>query len=82
MNCIESLKLLSEYYDQTLGENVREEITFHLSDCPPCHGLYRDLQLIIEAANILREKFEVVSYPDENIIWRRIEVTRIATGGR
>lgn len=76
MNCLESLKLLSDYRDAVLDEMICQEIKKHLGDCPPCDGLFRDLDLIVRTSMQLREEYDVISFPDENAVWQHIVLRR------
>jgi anti-sigma factor ChrR (cupin superfamily) len=72
MECEESLPLLSEYHAGALDEPTREEVRAHLGCCPPCDGVYQDVETIIVSAGSLREE-EGISFPDETAVWQRIQ---------
>ncbi len=76
MNCVESLQLLSDYRDAALEEMICQEIKKHLGDCPPCEALFRDLDLIVQMSRQMREEFDVISFPDENVVWHHIVLRR------
>ncbi|HEY0385288.1 MAG TPA: zf-HC2 domain-containing protein [Pyrinomonadaceae bacterium] len=73
MDCTESLVLLSDYRDGLLNEAVRALISKHLEECPPCNGLYLDIDIIVTSAPGMRAD-DGINYPDENIIWQRVRV--------
>ena len=72
MDCEESLPLLSEYHAGALDESMRDGVRQHLGDCPPCDGIYRDVETIVVSASSLREE-EGISFPDETAVWQRIQ---------
>ena len=72
MDCEESLPLLSEYHAGALDETTREGVREHLDCCPPCDGVYRDVETIVVSASSLREE-ESISFPDETAVWQRIQ---------
>jgi hypothetical protein len=75
MECAESVALLSEYREGTLGETVLVQVRAHLKVCPPCMDVYLDLETIVIAASHLREE-QTIPFPDETVIWRRIGLGR------
>jgi predicted anti-sigma-YlaC factor YlaD len=75
MDCTESLVLLSDYRDGLLDAALRALISKHLEECPPCNGLYLDIDIIVTSAPVMCAD-DGINYPDENIIWQRV---RIAT---
>ena len=75
MDCAQSLLLLSEYRDGMLDEAYHSLIKDHLANCPPCLIIFEDIELIVTSAGVIRDE-DAISYPDENIIWQRIRVTR------
>ncbi|HEV2704722.1 MAG TPA: zf-HC2 domain-containing protein [Pyrinomonadaceae bacterium] len=77
MDCKESIERLSAFHDGELDEHGRSEVSNHLSDCPPCAGLYADLDNIIVAASALSIEGSI-SYPDEEALWQRL---RLGSGG-
>ena len=82
MECAESLALLSEYRDHTLAEVKSTEVRTHLQSCGPCTQVSNDLVQVIIAAKCLPRApsphevaaaaGDVVSYPDEDALWQRI----------
>ncbi|MBD0370133.1 MAG: zf-HC2 domain-containing protein [Pyrinomonadaceae bacterium] len=79
MECDESLELLSELHAGTLEESTALLIRRHLADCPPCCGVYEDLQTIVLTATSLGKSNDQLEFPDENAIWQRITVRRRTT---
>ncbi|HEX8068488.1 MAG TPA: zf-HC2 domain-containing protein [Pyrinomonadaceae bacterium] len=76
MDCAESLELLSDYCDGTLADDLRALVQMHLGDCPPCDEIFRDLDSIVRIAVILRGETAELSYPDEEIIWQRLNLSK------
>lgn len=72
MDCEESLPLLSEYHAGALDDSTREGVREHLDCCPPCDGVYHDVETIVVSASSLREE-ESISFPDETTVWQRIQ---------
>jgi hypothetical protein len=72
MECEESLPLLSEYHAGALDEATREGVRAHLGCCPPCEGVYQDVETIIVSAGSLREE-DSIAFPDEVAVWQRIQ---------
>ncbi len=77
MDCVKSLELLSDFRDDTLGQEVRVQIQIHLIECPPCAGVFIELNLIIVAARELRGEAEV-RFPDESVVWQRMKLAKHA----
>ena len=75
MDCTESLTLLSEYHASALKEQKAMQVRVHLTECHPCAGVFRDLELIIESMSILRREDDE-SLPDENVLWQRMNLTK------
>ena len=75
-DCVKILGVLSDYRDGSLAEPERRLVHLHLGDCPPCKGLFEDLDLIVVAARGLRSDEDGISYPDENVIWQRMAVIK------
>jgi predicted anti-sigma-YlaC factor YlaD len=71
MDCAKSLALLSEFHDGALDEEKRALVRTHLALCPPCAGVFKDLDTIVAAALVLRDEKEI-SFPDENLLWQRM----------
>lgn len=74
MDCSESLELLSEYRAGALGESETVLIRTHLSGCTDCDGVFKDLELILQAAASLRNT-NGYAYPDENVVWQRLSLS-------
>jgi predicted anti-sigma-YlaC factor YlaD len=72
MDCEESLPLLSEYHAGALDESTRAGVRDHLGCCPPCDGVYQDVETIVVSASSLREE-DGISFPDETAVWQRIQ---------
>jgi predicted anti-sigma-YlaC factor YlaD len=80
MNCVKSLKLLSEYHDGSLNVIEAVRIRMHLMICPSCRGISYDLEQIIAAAAELRNN-NSVACPDDNVGWRRFESAALKITG-
>lgn len=76
MDCEESVALLSELHAGTIEESTALMIRRHLADCPPCCGVYDDLQTIVVTATSLRQSHDQLEFPDEDAIWQRITLVR------
>jgi hypothetical protein len=72
MDCEESLPLLSEYHAGALDEAARNKVRDHLGCCPPCDGVYQDVESIVVSASSLRGE-DGISFPDENAVWQRLQ---------
>jgi hypothetical protein len=72
MGCEESLPLLSEYHAGALDDTQRDGVRQHLDCCPPCDGIYHDVEEIVNSASSLRGE-QGISFPDENAVWQRIQ---------
>ena len=75
MECANNIELLSDFHDGTLDEVVQVEVRDHLALCQPCAGIFRDLDTIVMAATVLRAEQEI-TFPDENLIWQRMSITK------
>lgn len=73
MDCAKSLELLSEFHDGALDEAWQAKVRTHLTECPPCAGVFLDLDTIVLAATALRSDLEI-AFPDENLIWQRMSI--------
>ena len=71
MDCAKSLEMLSEYRAGSLEETELVFVRTHLSSCKDCHGVFEDLNLIVQAALTLRNQ-NGIAYPDENAVWQRL----------
>lgn len=74
IDCARSLALLSDYHDGALDERERSLVGDHLAGCPPCMGVFQDLELIVMSATVIRDE-EGIQYPDENAVWARMRIT-------
>ena len=74
MDCSESLELLSDYRAGALGESETVLVRTHLLGCTDCDGVFKDLELILQAVVSLRETNGYV-YPDENVVWQRLNLS-------
>lgn len=75
MDCDQSLSLLSDYRDGVLDDGNRSLISEHLDGCPPCKCVYMDIETIILTASTFSSE-DGITYPDEDIFWQRITVTK------
>jgi hypothetical protein len=71
MDCAKSLELLSEYRVGGLEESESILVRTHLSGCQDCDGVFKDLELILQAVTALRNT-NGFAYPDENAIWQSL----------
>ena len=74
-DCVKSLELLSDYRDGALDETAKSFVRFHLADCPPCDGIFKDLDLIVLTAPSLVSE-NGVAYPDETVVWQRMAIVK------
>lgn len=77
MDCAKSLDMLSEFRDGFLADADRVLVSAHLALCPPCMGIFKDLDSIIAAAGSFLS-VDQIAFPDETIIWERVSVKRTA----
>ena len=77
MECAKSVELLSDFHDGLLGEEERVLVQTHLAECPPCAGIFRDLDVIVISASVLREE-QGISFADENLLWQRMNIAKRA----
>ncbi|HEX8161241.1 MAG TPA: zf-HC2 domain-containing protein [Pyrinomonadaceae bacterium] len=75
MDCAEYLSLLSDYRDGALNDDHRLRVSQHLDGCPPCKCVFTDIETIITTASGFRTE-DGISYPDEEVFWQRITVTK------
>ncbi|MDQ3804060.1 MAG: zf-HC2 domain-containing protein [Acidobacteriota bacterium] len=75
MDCSKSLELLSEYRAGALEESESILVRTHLSACEDCDGVFKDLELILQAAASLRNA-NGFAYPDENVVWQRLSLSK------
>jgi len=76
MDCAKYLELLSDYCDGALDQETRALVQTHLKDCIPCDGLAREVDTIVRTAIILRSETDGISFPDEELIWQRLSLTK------
>jgi hypothetical protein len=76
MDCAKSLLLLSEYRDKALDEEYNALLKEHLEKCPPCMVIYQDIDLIVVSAPAISSE-EGINFPDENVIWQRMRITKL-----
>jgi predicted anti-sigma-YlaC factor YlaD len=76
MDCAKYLELLSDYCDGALDHERRALVQQHLAECLPCDGISRELDSIVRTAVILRSETNSISYPDEQIIWQRLNLSK------
>ena len=74
-DCVKSLEMLSEYRDKALSETEMAFVRLHLADCPPCDGIFKDLDLIVVTAPALVNE-NGVAYPDETVVWQRMAIIK------
>lgn len=77
MDCAKSLDLLSDFRDGLLGEGDRVLVSAHLAICPPCMGIFKDLDSIVAAATSFLGD-DGIAFPDETIVWQRLSIKRTA----
>ena len=71
MDCSRSIELLSDYRAGALDEAEALLVRTHLTGCHDCDGIFKDLELILQAAIALRNANGFV-YPDENVLWQSL----------
>ena len=76
MDCVKYLELLSDYCDGALDDSTRALVQTHLKDCIPCDGITRELDSIVRTAVLLRSESDGIAYPDEEIIWQRLNISK------
>jgi predicted anti-sigma-YlaC factor YlaD len=76
MDCAKYLELLSDYCDGALDDDTRALVQTHLKDCIPCDGISRELHNIVRTAVVLRSEADGITYPDEEIIWQRLNISK------
>lgn len=74
MKCTESITLLSDFRDGQLDNGGRTQVQQHLETCPPCAGIFSELNTIVLTALALREE-QKIDFPDENLIWQRMRLS-------
>jgi predicted anti-sigma-YlaC factor YlaD len=75
-DCIKTIELLSEYHDKALGETEYVWVRAHLVECPPCAGIFQELEIIVVNASILRVDDSLLAFPDEDAVWQRMRIGR------
>jgi predicted anti-sigma-YlaC factor YlaD len=76
MECEQSVALLSDLNDGMLSEAEQALVRKHLNECPPCHCVFTELQVIVVTAKGLNGDGDL-TVPDATIIWQRMSVTRV-----
>lgn len=76
MDCEESVALLSELHAGTLEESRAILVRRHLTDCPPCCGVFDDIQAIVLTATSLGRDQNGLEFPDEDEVWQRITLVK------
>jgi hypothetical protein len=76
MECEESVALLSELHAGAIEESTALLIRRHLADCPPCCGVFEDIQTIVVTASTLGQTNAGLEFPDENAVWQRISIVK------
>jgi hypothetical protein len=76
MDCEESVALLSELHAGDIEESTALMIRRHLDDCPPCCGVFEDIQTIVVTATTLGQTHDGLQFPDEESVWQRITVVK------
>lgn len=74
MKCAESIELLSDFRDGFLNDGAKTEVRTHLDGCPPCNGIFSELDLIALTASALRDDSKI-EFPDEHAIWQRMRLS-------
>jgi len=67
MKCSKAKKLINDYIDGQLSENLNLQVEHHLEHCSGCQKVLKDLQKIISAARNLEE------YSPSQGTWRTIQ---------
>ena len=76
MDCEKSVALLSESHAGTLEGTATAMVGEHLAGCLPCADVFRDIETIVLTAGIIRPESETIIYPDENLLWRRLALSK------
>ena len=76
MDCEDSVELLSELHAGALEETTALSVRKHLTDCPPCCGVFDDIQTIVMTATSLRQSGGDMEIPVEDRVWQRITLVR------
>ena len=74
-DCEKSLGLLSDFRDGGLDELEVTWIKAHLDGCGDCHGIFKELDMIVATAGSLRVE-DAIAFLDEDIVWVRIGMKR------
>lgn len=74
-DCEKSLGLLSDFRDGGLDELEVTWIKAHLDGCGDCHGIFKELDMIVATAGSLRVE-DAIAFPDEDAVWVRIGMKR------
>ena len=76
MDCAKYHELLSDFCDGALDDDTRTLVRTHLKDCLPCDGINRELDTIVRTAVILRSENDGISFPDEEVVWQRLNLSK------
>ncbi len=75
MDCIRIIELLSDFREDALDGEEYLLVQVHLVECPPCANVFSELTIIIIAAADLRDN-AAIHFPDESVLWRRLELAK------
>ena len=75
MDCDKCLETLSEYQCGSLGETDSVFIRKHLEICVGCLDVFKDLDIIVQTALLIRED-NGIAYPDEQALWSRLSLNK------
>ena len=76
MDCAKYHELLSDFCDGALDNDTRTLVQTHLKDCLPCDGINRELDTIVRTAIVLRSESDGISFPDEEVVWQRLNLSK------
>lgn len=76
MDCEESVALLSELHAGALEETTALSVKKHLADCPPCCGIFDDIQAIVLTATSMRQPGDSLEDSIEDRVWQRLTLVR------
>lgn len=77
MDCAKTVELLSDFLEDALEREVYAQVQIHLIECPPCAGVFAELNIIVVVARELRNE-EGIRFPDENLVWQRMGLAKHA----
>lgn len=75
MDCVRIIELLSDFREDALDGEEYLLVQIHLIECPPCANVFSELTIIVVAAADLRDNAGI-PFPDENVLWRRLELAK------